>query len=169
MIPLTIISIMAIGGSIPCLWRSIKAPQTCLCLVVVFPLRVNYRNFASTNWTCIKPGEVNVIWVAGRSHWSRGFITPEDGAPPSESAFRCLLSECNIYLTPQTNSSGNWRDGSSPSTAFSCLSEILRSTWEWGNPIDKAPQPIQLRRRADTKKILIKQLKNLNINLNAIY
>ena len=115
MIPLTIISIMANGGSIPRLWRSIKAPQTCLCLVVVFHLRVNYRNFASTNWTCIKPGEVNV------------------------------------YLTPQTNSSGNWRDGSSHSTPFSRLGETLRSTWEWGNPIDKAPQPIQLTTQIRTR------------------
>ena len=45
------------GTAAVCVWECVAVTEA-LVSVAVFPLRVSYvKNFASSNWTTIKPGE----------------------------------------------------------------------------------------------------------------
>ena len=85
------------------------------------PLKGQLRNFASTNWTSIKLGEVNVncsCWESCRSlkiHHTRGWSTT------TRISFQMPTSLVATYLMPWTNSSRNWRDGPLHKHRQSCL------------------------------------------------
>ena len=90
--------------------------------------------------TTIKPGEVNVIcscWGSRRSlriHYTRGW------SATTRINFQMPASLIATYLMPRTTHPRIGEMDPRTSTANLAFGEASTSTWEWGNPIDKAPQ-----------------------------